>query len=320
MALNYTSTNRTDIGSAAALDDMAQGTALFWVKLTTVSPASAFLKLFDKRQSGVTSLGINPSSPGPNVLSLFVQRATTNLNVTAAPGNFAALGTGKWVFIVAVWDTNGANGDQKLYVGDRATPAAEPSSYTVQTVGSGAITTNGTGNMFLGNRDNGGQPLEGDIAISQIVNRIMTQGEIRALQWQPMWVSGTIARHVHGWNGTTNVPDLSGNGNTGTITGATVSAHVPLGNWNGARAPRVPYVVAAAPGTTFDMTHARRRMLFARHRALWEDVLPTPERPGVFAAPVMRLTGSAGEPALPDAPERRRHHVPKIRRNKRRRG
>lgn len=244
MSLSFTSTNRVDGGNAAVFDDAAAGTILAWINMTSFSGTQ---RIWHKTQTGTAAFFFNQAT---TEIRMFKSRATTALDVTALNSNCAGVGSAKWIFVACTWDTTLTNADQKIFTGDRNTLAAEPSAYATQGVGSGAITTDAAGNPFWGNSGAGTQPMGGLISVGQYVSRQLTLGEIRQWQWRPRWVTSTEQLYVMGWNGTTNVPDLSGNARTGTITGATVAADSPvLGSINGAQAPKLLYVFASAGPT-----------------------------------------------------------------------
>lgn len=254
MSLNFVSTNRVDVGAGTSLDNVTAGTCLVWAKTTNVGGSNQILY-----RKGAAVGDIYRFSFTGTTLSAVVTRATTNLEAAALHANCNGLAANTWVCFCATWNTAGVNGDQKLFTGTLTSLLAEPSAYSTQAVGSGTAGNNAADSMFIGSTSTGSQPWLGDIAVFQYVNRQMTLGEARAWQFRPSWVSGTVGMWVLGWNGTTNVPDLSGNANTGTITGATVSAHVPLGNWNDAAPGHLPYVVAAGAGSTSSWPDRRRR-------------------------------------------------------------
>ena len=103
---------------------------------------------------------------------------------------------------------------------------------------------------------------ENDLPLGAWWNRILTAGEIHAQQFHPHRTSGCLCIWLPGYNGTTNVPDWSGNANTGTITGATVSDQVPIPFRR--RGPLyVPYTVAAAPSGL--LPRMMQEGLFAEH-------------------------------------------------------
>lgn len=242
MALTFSSTNNVNAGSSATLDNINKGTLLAWVYATSGPSGS---RIFQKGTGGTRHYVALDNTSG--VAGIDVGRGTTNLSVTASHANFAAYAQNKWLFVAATWDTGGAAGDGKLYMGDRSLLAAEPSAYSAQTAGSGTVGDDSAVDMYVGNSSVGNVPFPGRIAVLCLVkNRILTPGEIISWQFDPRNVADAVLFWHLGYNGTTNVPDWSGSGNTGTITGATVADHVPLGPLFGwADAAPVPSPVTA---------------------------------------------------------------------------
>ena len=73
----------------------------------------------------------------------------------------------------------------------------------------------------------------------QVHNTDLALAEIQRQQFRPHPLASTLVFCMLGYAGTGTQPDWSGNGNNGTVTGATVADHVPLGafgfqGWPGA--------------------------------------------------------------------------------------
>jgi concanavalin A-like lectin/glucanase superfamily protein len=243
MSLAFTSTNVVDVGAATSLDNIDTGSIMCWIKLTSTGANQTI----SRKGSGTTNRHLfNFLSGGPQFL---IDRGTTDLTASATFANMSAIVAGEWTFMAASWDAAGVDGDQHLYAGNRTTLAVEAAAYGTQLVGSGAVGSDAADSMFLGNTSSGGNPLVGDISIYIIRNVTSTLGEIQSWQYNPRWLPNTQGLWIPGWNGTTNVPDLSVNHNTGTITGATVTADAPvLSAWNGAQPGKAPYLVVAGGG------------------------------------------------------------------------
>jgi hypothetical protein len=60
----------------------------------------------------------------------------------------------------------------------------------------------------------------------------------------PRPIAGCVGFWHLGANGVGTQPDWSGNANAGTVTGATVSDHVPLGPWFGYDLPRFSRIIS----------------------------------------------------------------------------
>ena len=181
------------------------------------------------------------------------QRSTAQVAAISGAANFAAYGLNKWLFIAGVFNTGGANADQKIYMGDRNTSAAEPSSYSSQTVGSGTVsTTYGTNDLYIGNsRINTAREFNGRIAFCHLLNTALTQKQIIAQQWKPQIRAGETVLFAHyGFPGT-SCPDYSGNKINGTVTGAVNAPHVPFSPLFGSAAARPSFAAPVASSDVF---------------------------------------------------------------------
>ncbi len=222
MARSFTSTDRIDVGSNAVLDDLLNGTWIAWVFLTSVAPATA--RIWQKGTGTNASIfTVNSTSGG--LLAKTHSRATTNQSNQAILTNFAAYTISTWMCIACVSDDTTA-GNNKLYLGNLTTPLAEPSGYTTQSAGSGAVSSDAAANANWGNVATGGSPFSGTLALGAMFNTKLTLAELISWQFNPRWnFGGCVDGH---WFGQTGEPDLSGNGNAGTVTGTAIAAHVPL--------------------------------------------------------------------------------------------
>lgn len=250
MALNFTGTNLVNCGSSASLDNFTVGTWLVWGNYPT---ADVTARIVNKGTTVATTRGLRHSTTGTGSLNFSLGRATTHLEVEALFSNFAAAGTNKDVFYAVVFDAAGVNGDQKLYMGDRATPAAEPSAYAIQTVGSGATGDDSAADFTIGNGSGGSNPYGGNLSIILVTTTKLVLGAIRSFQFNPEYVLGAKGFWVLGQSGGSSEPDYSGNGNTGTITGATVARHGSVGPWWGMGVPSVSAraITPVAPDTSY---------------------------------------------------------------------
>ena len=142
------------------------------------------------------------------------------VNLAAIP----AYGANKWVFVAGQTDITTA-GNNRMFAGDLTTVAVEATSYVTQSVGVLGAGGNNSGTIaVIGNNSNANVSFVGSIAWVGVWNRILTTQEIQDQQYSPHLTSGCVLFTNLGYNGSaTTAPDLSGNGNTGTVTGATFS-------------------------------------------------------------------------------------------------
>lgn len=235
MSLVYTGgdTDRVDHGSDASLDNINTMTALAWVFIETETANNVVEVVAHKGVGPTPESAYLQWAKTSNTARYRVvkQRETSNLQVLADASAFSVHGLNKDLFFVSTWNTTGSNSDQKIYLGDRSTPAAEPSSYVTQEAGSGAATNDAADPLSVGG-DSGGRSLDGRISYIQIISVALTEAEIHKIQFSPLYASrhSSAVLFVPDYgisNGTGTQRDLSGNGNDGTVTGAVVGEHVP---------------------------------------------------------------------------------------------
>lgn len=215
-----------DILTSGSVTPPTVGTATWWVKLSSASRQMVPWGTF----AGASYLGTDFEfgSAGAPIYCVR-QRGTTDIEVRADSGNFAAFGTGKWIFVAFVWDSGGAASGQKLFVGDETTAPAQPSAYTLQAVGSGASDTT-AGTVYIGNASYDTTLwVDGRMGGFALYSRALSDADIAAA-WAASSPTGANCQIYYrlGSNGTTNVPDESGNGNTGTITGLSSADSLPV--------------------------------------------------------------------------------------------
>lgn len=204
--------------------------------------------------------GIGDSATFANDFKWTFGAATTlNTSFSRAVGSAAATGnktytTNKWWFN-AVTLTVGAA--PKIFFGDLTTSVVED-GYSSSGAGTSGSLIDDSGVIFrIGNIEGfpfGSTPTsayEGRIAVFARVDRDMPLGELKDWQFRPRVVANTAMYFQLGYNGTGTQPDWSGNGFSGTVTGATINTHVPLSpffgfdlGWQGA------FTAAVAAATT----------------------------------------------------------------------
>jgi hypothetical protein len=235
LKFNNANTDRVEIGSGALLDNLNAGAALMWVWIDSYVTTRRFFA----KGSGETTAGTSHNllfldNGGNPSLRLNIARATITMQSQALLTTFAHYATGRWLCLVAMWNSAGGNGDQRLFIGTQCAPLSEASAYVTQLVGSGAVGNDASANMAFANTSGGSVSLPGRLArIDFVRDRVPTVAE--ALMWQektkyqlpqglpPFLLPRTVASYRPGLFG--NVAfDESGNGNHGAVTGATVDA------------------------------------------------------------------------------------------------
>jgi hypothetical protein len=240
MALTFVdnSSDEVQLSSANGLRDIEAGTYLARV-FQTSTPAS-FRYIYRANEGGgnrTFDVGGSGGTLGPR---LGIERAIAGLGVSATPANTPHFALNTWCDFAVTWDFAGADTDQHLYGGNLSNPFTEATTYASQVAGSGTATESTAANPQIGGMfDTGLRAFPGRIAWLLIFNRQLSLGELRALQHRPYKTADCVGFwHLYG---TGTQQDLSGHLNNGTVTGATASAHPPMGipfgrvgGWRGA--------------------------------------------------------------------------------------
>ncbi len=149
---------------------------------------------------------------------------------------------GKWHHIAVVQRQQNFSNASWMYI-----DGYEP-EYSDHVTGSNALTGDGLERIHIGNTGDGTETFDGLIAHAQSFNRMLSVEEIR----QCMMFPGSISNRLTGYwplNGASQEPDLSVQGNSGTVTGAIFSSNGPP--INGMFRPRNQWwgytIPAAAP-------------------------------------------------------------------------
>jgi hypothetical protein len=135
-----------------------------------------------------------------------------------------------WTCVVTTW--RASDGNHRFYFGDRTTAMAQNTT-TSDVNPSGARRTGGT-NCWIGNNQAAERWLDGSIARPFLVGRELALGEMEAFRqgnWFALFGDPTVkpSFYLPLDSPTASVAeDLSGNGVTFTVTGATVSDEPPI--------------------------------------------------------------------------------------------
>lgn len=230
LAFATDSTDRLNCGSASNLDNISAGTVATWLNVTTLG-ATNFGAVASKSNTAYTVFkewditdATNSGRPW-----MEIDRATTNLECrsTQIPA------TGQPIFVAYTWNTAGTNTDQHIYYGTLTTNVAE-TSYSLQQVGTGTVQDDSAESWGIGNMAGGTASAGGGVRTIYWVgvwNRQLSLAEIQAQQFHPHNTGSNenVLMVNLGWNGTGTQPDVTGNGNNCTVTGATQGSHYPTG-------------------------------------------------------------------------------------------
>lgn len=220
--------DRVDCGSGSSIDDLRSGangfTILTIIRRTTNGANQHIVTKDQSTADGRFSLLID-NAPSEGCARFIVGRpgATNTDYITSTV--VSSLNT--WTFIGAGFK-DAAAPDVSIYYSSMGGAVAE-AAYNTANNGSGALGTDAAANLYIGNLQRAtSYPFLGDIGVVAIVNRRMTLAECEDWKNNPRMIAGCVLFQRLGENGTGTQPDYSGNGNSGTITGATLSDNPPL--------------------------------------------------------------------------------------------
>lgn len=217
-----------NVGSGATLDNRDPFTVLMWINPSTITNNRV---LWAKDTTSSLQKVLVFVTGG--FLQLIILRASVASSFVSSNN---ALPTNQWRFIAVTYNSaNGAGEAGNIYVGSLATPAVE-CTYSTATNGSGLLTTDATGDMRWGNGFVGNativSAMQGRMAYGAFFGVELGLADIRDYQFTPRahLRQGISALDCHefGVGGTGPQLDFSGNGNTGTVTGAVKGLGLPL--------------------------------------------------------------------------------------------
>lgn len=219
MALTFGAATTDRVQLDAGLDNVVPETVLLWAYVTTLANNRTFWN------KGADNFNRGPTIDGTSgAVRYFVNRATTDGDARSATG---VLATNTWTLLAVTFDlTDGP----RIYTGTLDALAAEV-SYAFRAVGAGALADDSGEGFRIGNHTFGTLALQGRIARIARFRRLFTLAEIIRWQFRPYTDADCDIFIELGFNGTGTQPNWTtlGAGIDGTVTGATVGAHVPLG-------------------------------------------------------------------------------------------
>ena len=179
----------------------------------------------------------------------------------------SALTVNEWHIAFGV--DNGATNVPNLYIAQLGAALVQPSLST-QNDGQGALSDDSGTNLFWGHNSNTtNRSFVGDIAVSMFIAESLTLAQCKMVYGHIThgMAFDTRVYNILGYSGGAGVtqPDYSGNGNTGTVTGATVSDHAPLGPPFGFDVG-FPFVTAAVGGLSIPVG---MNQYFRQHSQPW---------------------------------------------------
>jgi hypothetical protein len=219
--------NRVDCTSAAAFDNLTALSILVLARIDTLTASRHFMA---KRLNGSTGAGWQFRLIGgtPNTLSFRWTRATTTLNYVGADAQAVA---GAWRWYAATCDQAGVAGSLvKFYAGPYGGSLTETSSYSTATDGSGAYSSDAAEPVMISNNGGTSESLQGAIEHAVLytgaVSLVNLQAAIDGFSANVGYTTGRLGEWALGLSGGTAATDVSGNGNNGTVTGATTTGGI----------------------------------------------------------------------------------------------
>lgn len=205
-----------DFASASVIDSFTNKTIALWVKLDTYGEDSQGVPI-NKRgtlkgwQIFIVGLGFNQYE--------FEERFSTIDGEWTVPVDSNPLDT--WTHIATTFNNSSDANDPILYINGNSVTVSEPQPP------SGTVVDDATNRFVVGAQTNTGNiAYDGRIAYVHYYNRILTGAEIQQIMRHPGSIADGLKLYAPLWGDSTEI-DLSGNGNTGTVTGSVTSADGP---------------------------------------------------------------------------------------------
>ncbi len=213
------STDSIDIGSAAGIDNISEGALILWGYWPSVSNA---LRAILSKGTGTWTF-FRRSADGTS-LRFQLNRATSLLELTSNTGFLAAT---TWTCVAVKWSIAGNAGT--IFKGLLASALANASTQTA--TGSGAKTDDSASNAHIGKGVSATGCDGMTLALVALFSTLPADADLESWRLRPRGnQSGCVGFWILGNNGSMGTQiDQSGNGNNGTVTGATAaSTQIPL--------------------------------------------------------------------------------------------
>lgn len=220
------SSDRVSHGNASELNDNIICSTAWWVRYN--ASAVAYQYLADKSPNSDNRFRCQM---GATVGAILVSVKGGGNLITYSASNIIPT-QDKWYFVgITLEGDAGVDNKVEFYVGDLTT---QISSFPTSGVQDNPVTTrtDNTVPLLVGNDNGLVSTWEGDIAFFAYWDDVVLTEDDYILQQyhlhSPIKPADNSVFSHYGLQGTGNQPDWSGNGNHGTVTGATQAAHVPL--------------------------------------------------------------------------------------------
>lgn len=205
-------------GSGVTLDDLpGAGTMTAWAWVYRTSNGAN--QVICRKGSGW--LFQIDNGPGEGAIRLIVFRTVATDFISTS----AAVPLNTWTFVAATYE-DAASPKVKLYSGTQ-TVAAALLGTTTATAGSGTYTADAAANLYVSDPTTA---IIGQIRRGGVSSAALTLAQIRYLQFSTLAEAAAMTGTKLCWeyvSSTNYATDQSGNGNTGTLTGATTGSSDP---------------------------------------------------------------------------------------------
>lgn len=219
---------RVDCGSAAMLDDLATFSMIAWAYPTGTSHAANRQMVF-KGSSSSRFLAL--SSAGAGSFVIFSSYSTTSGTARSSNSTYSA---NAWQVFAGTMDAPGGGTPHLYYSSGPTSALAEPSYAAGPTSPVGTIGSDASDNLLLGNANTFNRGFPGILGIAAIFNAVLSLANLEAIRQSPRFAltfSSCLGLWKLGEDGTGTQHDLTGNGNNGTVTGATAATDGYPTNW-----------------------------------------------------------------------------------------
>lgn len=218
--------DKIDHGSGATLDDLPNGafTIWAWIMRTEDNGSGRIFSKTDAYPNGW--LMVHESQIGNGAVQFIVFRSADFSLATNYQTVAGVIPLNQLCFIALTYD-NAATPKVHIYSGGEFTSVTE-ASYALQTNGSGSPTGDGSANLLVGNDQSDlSKVFHGRMYETGIIGRALSQAQLEAIRKSSL-TNANVAdtKLLARYTSTGSQTDYSGNGNTGTSTGATVAAGV----------------------------------------------------------------------------------------------
>lgn len=236
-----------DHGSAAGLDDLPSSAFSCWAWVyRTADGSNQHIISKDNAFPSGWSLTANAVSGTNGELRFVVFRTdSTGTNWADAISASGLIALNTWTFVAGTYDP-ATSPQMRLYIGTLSTPVAEVGSYFRQQDGVGSYLSDAAHNLYVGNLQRATTlPFLGRIQRGGLAAQVYTREQLQVAQYGTISQAVALGSPRLAWNydATGTQRDESGNGNSGTITGATLADGPGL--WVAAPALALPFAPPA---------------------------------------------------------------------------